>query len=176
MKSLPQYFPFVWFYIGWFGCVFLGKYGHSEWSPLFPLILVALLIIWRKLNLKTAGILLLLGSLGIFFDSMMASKNWMVFANPDFVFLPLWLISIWLLFVFVLPTMVPVFFTRLWLAAILGAVFGPLSYVSGKALEVLSLQGATAIGLCAAFWALYFPLSIYVVGAAERLKHSSSSR
>jgi len=175
MKNFKQYFPFIWYYIGWFGCVYLGKYGFSKWSFFFPLFLIILLLVWRKLSLGVMGLLILMAVLGMTFDAIMAAKGWVVFVDLDYIVLPYWLISIWLLFLFVIPIMVPIFYSRLWLAAVLGAFFGPLSYASGRAMGVLSFQGAIAVCLYAGFWGLYFPLSIYIVGKFLLIKKEPSS-
>lgn len=175
MKNFKQYFPFIWYYIGWFGCVYLGKYGFSKWSFFFPLFLVTLLLLWRKLSLRLTGVLILVAALGIAFDAVMAAKGWIVFADPDYVVLPYWMIAIWLLFLFIIPIMVPIFYARWWLAAILGAIFGPLSYASGNAMGVLSFQGPISAYLYAGFWSLYFPLSIYVVGKFLLIKKEPNS-
>lgn len=175
MKIFKQYFSFIWYYIGWFGCVYLGKYGFSKWSFFFPLFLVTLLLVWRKLSLRVTGLLILVAVLGMTFDAVMTAKGWIVFVDPDYVILPYWLISIWLLFLFVIPIMVPLFYSRLWLAAVLGAVFGPLSYASGNAMGVLSFQGPLSMCLYAGFWGLYFPLSIYIVGKFLGIKKEPKS-
>lgn len=161
MKKIKQYFPVIWYYIGWFGCVYLGKYGFSAWSFLFPLLLVVLLLAWRQLSLRATALLTIMAVFGMAFDALMAANGSIVFTDSDYIVLPYWLISIWILFLFIVPVMVPIFYSRLFLAAILGAIFGPLSYASGSAMKVLSFQGPSFVYWYAGFWALYFPLSIY---------------
>lgn len=174
LKKFKQYFSFIWYYIGWFGCVYLGKYGFSKWSLFFPLLLVTLLLIWRQLSLKMTGLLVCLAAPGMIFDALMAANGRIIFVSSNDGILPYWLISIWLLFLFVIPVMVPIFYPRLWVAAILGVVFGPLSYASGVGVGVLTFQGPLSVYCYAGFWGLYFPLSVYIVGTFLTGKNKSN--
>lgn len=164
MENVKRFFPIVWYYVGWFGCIYLGKFELSPWSFVFPLFLTGLLFYWKKIEVKLLGLLLAMAFLGVIFDSFMAIKGYVVFAQPESFFIPQWLLAIWWLFILLIPVMVSVFFQRLWLAALLGAIFGPLSYASGAAMQVLYLQGSEATGFYAAFWGLYFPVVIFVAG------------
>lgn len=142
----------------------MGRFDLSPWSLAFPLFLLGVLFYWKKVDAKLLSLMVVMVAVGVIFDSLMAIKNLVVFTQPDSFFIPVWLISIWWLFILLIPVMVPVFFSRLALAALLGAIFGPLSYASGSALQVLHLQGGLAAGLYAIFWGLYFPLVIFAAG------------
>lgn len=171
MKNVKHYFPIIWYYVGWFGSVYSGKYGLSKWSLFFPVFLVSILIAWKKLSFKLTAFLAFMATLGVCFDAVMAANGAILFSDADYSILPLWLISIWFLFVFVIPIMVPLFYSRLWLAAVLGLILGPLSYASGSAMGVLSFADDKAASLYAAFWGLYFPLSVYAVGKFFLVRH-----
>jgi len=147
----------VWFNLAWFGCVFTAQKSLDIWSLLLPLIALGLLLWVQPVSKKTALILFGLSVVGIVFDYMAYKFDLIVFTKNDFSFLPIWLISMWFLFVTILPISRPVFAARPLLAAALGFIFGPLTYYSGEAFGVMALTGWPAISIYAVFWALYFP-------------------
>ena len=147
----------MWFNLAWFGCVFAAQKNLDSWSLLMPLVALGLLIWVQPIKQKTFGLLFLLSLAGILFDFLAYKIGWIVFTKNDFSFLPVWLISMWFLFVTILPISHPVFKSRLWLASFLGLVFGPLTYYSGEAFGVMALTGWGAIAVYGVFWAIYFP-------------------
>lgn len=166
MKLNPKILLSIWIYIGWFGCVYFGKLGWSVASIVFPLISWLLLRKAFHLDLKLATRLLTLATVGLVFDTVCARVG-LINLNPTgmFGFLPLWMISIWLLFITSMPLMQSVLqkltFKKYILAGGLGAIFGPLSYRAGSQFGTLLIEGTTALSIYAIFWGLYFPMSIY---------------
>ena len=87
---------------------------------------------------------------------------------------PLWLIGLWAAFATLLPICFRWLYNRLWLAGVLGAVSGALSYVSGGKLGALMVNG-DGLGLVwiAAEWGLALPLLVWL---AQREKRMSFKR
>ncbi len=170
MAGIQKVFPFLWYYVGWFGCIASVGYGLEAWSLLFPLVLLLFLFMRLQMNFS---LLLKLGGLalvGMIFDGAMAHFGGVQFQSSDSLILPFWMISIWLLFVLILPGVKDVFAERLWLASVLGFVFGPLSYFSGVSLQVLQFSTAWILVVYGIFWSLFFPLSIY--GVRQRSEYA----
>lgn len=102
-------------------------------------------------------------AVGILFDGIAAQMGLVTYLDEVYVFAPLWLISMWFLFVAILPVAAPLFQSKLWLAFVLGALFGPLTYYSGEQLGVLLFQSSWALYAYAIFWAIYFPGVVYLM-------------
>lgn len=148
----------LWFYIAWFGCVYCGLNDLSAVTLTFPIVSFFLLHRIEPLKTQKTARLLLLAALGVGFDFIAMKLSLITFLQNNGVF-PLWLVSMWLLFVAILP-LTEFLIYRPILAAVLGAIFGPLSYISGKMLGVLLIKDSTALIAYALFWALFFPLSL----------------
>lgn len=163
---------YFWFYVGWFVCIFLAQRELSPWSLL--LAVVSWVLSFKLYPQRVRGIvffLFLLG-LGVGFDILALKYDLLLLTTPPQFGLPLWLVSIWLLFLSVLPMMRSFFAHRLVLAGFLGAVFGPLSYLSGQKFSLITLGGWSGILVYVLFWALFFPLAIW--GQGLFLKNSGS--
>lgn len=147
-------------YAGWFACVLLGKYGYGVLSPVVPLLSAALfqaVFRYPRDEWQKAFILVLTG---MFADNLAAAAGLLQLPASDDAALPLWLLSLWLLFAPALFLFKRLFGQRWWLAALAGAIGGPLAYTSGEHFGVLSLSGWLAIAAYALFWAVYLALAM----------------
>lgn len=152
----------VWIYLSWFACVFAGKYQVSWASLLFVAVSWFLLFKIFKPLPKTSLQLLALAAVGLAFDAVLFATSAIRFTpEPQWGYLPLWLISLWLVFVAALPMLSGLFQKRYLIAAIAGAVFGPLSYKAGEQFDVLHMNSLSVLIIYAVFWALYFPLAVW---------------
>lgn len=152
---------FAWFHVGWLGCVYFAIYGLSPYSLIFPLAGWILLRSVSRVSLSLALYLLAVSVVGMAFDALAAAQGLIVMTDPEFTFLPVWLISLWLLYVSVLPLFGDAFERRWALATALGFVFGPLSYYSGEAFGVLHFGRPLDIVVYGLFWAAFFPVSLH---------------
>ena len=75
-------------------------------------------------------------------------------------FIPAWMLSLWLLFIPTIFILKKPLGNRLWLAALIGGILGPISYKSGEYFDVLSFNNFTVIFIYSVFWAIYLPSSI----------------
>lgn len=161
-KINPKLLLPVWAQLGWFGCVYFGKLNWGFASLIFPLVSWLLLNFSFGLNRQKSVRLLVLLLVGIVFDSTSAYFNLIQMTPPaEIGWLPLWLISLWLLFASTLPLLQSLFQDRYILAALVGAVIGPLSYRAGAQFETLILNGTVATLVYASFWASYIPIAIF---------------
>ena len=162
-------------YAGWFGCVYLGSRGLGLYALAIPLaawlLFILLLSPPHKVFLKS----LLLIIPGLIADSLFLHFHLIrVVPESASVFLPLWMVSLWLLFVPAIVLLKQLFAERYLVAAVAGAVLGPLCYKSGAAFGVLFLFGFSALALYAVFWGLYMPFVLYAIGDNANGPHEAA--
>lgn len=136
--------------------------GWSAATLIFPLVSWILLRSVFVLRQKQLFKLSLLCFAGLLFDCTGVYFNLIELTPPgDSLWLPLWLISLWLLFVSSLPLLQTLFQKKYLLASLLGALGGPLSYRAGSQFGLLQLNGTKGFIVYALFWAVYIPGAVY---------------
>ncbi len=97
-----------------------------------------------------------LAGLGIVADSLLTLAQVLVFES-SLGPLPIWLYALWLVFASTLTmSLIPLLKTT-WLAATLGAIFGPLAYWAGAQFDALTLTiNAVNLASMMIIWAAYF--------------------
>ena len=155
-------FLYAWLWLGWFAAVLLGKYGYEAASLLVPLVGWLLFVFSQHPRFRDCTRLLGIVSLGILADLAALKIGFITITAESESFFPLWLFALWLLLAPAFALLQKPLRQRLWLAAILGAVFGPLSYYSGGSFGVLEINGTGAFAAYAVFWFCYVPLGIYL--------------
>lgn len=146
----------------WFAAV-MGA-GHDLWWP--GVVATVLFAIWRlavspqrRIEIRIAIAAL---ALGILFDAVLVEMNLTHYAAAWPVpMLPAWLTALWVAFAL---TIVPLFgylHARPWLAAVFGAIGGPLAYLGaarGWHAVVLSPPAWRAVLALAIGWGIALPL------------------
>ena len=110
--------------------------------------------------LRESTLILMSGLIGLAWDSVMVAGGWLVYPSGIVVpgLAPYWIIAIWMLFATTLNVTFRWLHDRLLLAALMGAVFGPLSYLAGSASGAVELVNpATALTSLAVAWSLLMP-------------------
>ncbi len=158
MKNLESLFIFLWFYIGWFACVFLAQSEFASWLLLFPGVLLCFLIYRKQFSLKIFIACATISIIGILFDFLLLRFEWTAVYGQTLFLIPTWLMSIWLLFSLSMINLGTRLKMPLWLAAILGFFMGPLSYKSGEMFQVLTFTSHSTILIYAIFWMIFFPI------------------
>lgn len=158
---------FTYFYVGWFAAIFLAK-SDQPWISvsiliLLPLGMTALLHFKNLLSLRLAILGVGVSTFGVLFDSLMASTGLISVHGQSGFFVPLWLVVIWLLFAFSMIGMRKRLRFSYKVAALLGAVSGPLSYKSGAYFEVLHMTSNVSLAVYSVFWFLTFPMFLYLI-------------
>lgn len=121
---------------GWLFTALLVQAGHPRWALGVLMVLFAFhavtLASRRELRMCAAVALL-----GYSIDSLFTYYQQIVFV-PKAELAPLWLLALWLLFASTFEHCLRFMFTRVWLAALLGAAFGPLTYyLAGRQFSLL---------------------------------------
>ncbi|MBI6633477.1 DUF2878 domain-containing protein [Pseudomonas paralactis] len=153
------------FQCGWFACV-IG--GDSLWL-LVGLAALGVHLLWISSPADDGLLVLNVTLAGTLLDTLLRSLGVFHFNEPG-PLIPFWLIVLWALLATTLRHCLAWSARPWWLASLLGAVGGPLSYYAGSQLAGVGFGYGTTrtlIGL-ALLWALLFPL---LHGLARRLEH-----
>ena len=160
---------FIAFQVGWFSSV-LGAARDMPWlGPVVFLGVVMLHLRQAKRPELEAGLVLACGIIGTWFDSFLVATSWVTYPSGQFspFLAPYWIITMWMLFATTLNRSMGWLRGRFGLAAILGAVAGPASYVAGQKLGgIVFLEPVFAIAALAVGWAVLMPVLMML---AERL-------
>ena len=156
--------------VGWFACVLGAARGHPFLGATVGLLIVAVhlraLPDWRQ----EVRLLALAGVLGLVVESCLQGSGLLTYASPWRAvpwLCPPWIAVLWIQF----GTTLRFGFRWLWdrplLAAMVGAIGGPLAFRAGKALGAVRFapDRRLSYGALAVVWGLCFP--ILTVAAAR---------
>lgn len=151
----------------WFAAV-LGAAGGRPWlGPAAVALVVAIHLVLTDNRPGETKLLLTAGVLGFFFDTVLVVTGTFL-PVPHLLprpFSPLWMVALWLNFATTLNVSLAWLRSRYLLAALFGAVGGPLAYYSGARLGATeALPTTRAMLVLAAGWGIMTPL---LVGAAN---------
>lgn len=149
------------FEIGWFACVL----GAAHGQPMLGIAVAALVIVLHLwLAAERARAALLIGvavAVGAIWDTAMLHLGWIAYAaaGPWSGFAPLWILALWALFATTLDVSMQRLQARPLLAALLGLIGGPLSYLGAARLGACELvERGAALAAQGGGWALITPL------------------
>ena len=155
--------------IGWFACV-IGAAKDLFWlGPLIVTLLVLASVVIRGSRFLTRILILLSVSIifGLVFDSLLivfdiyTPKRWLI-PTP---LATLWLLALWINFSITIDTSLKWLQNHLGYAAMVGAIFGPIAYLSGQRLDALTIEQSPylKIVILAMAWALAMVLLNIIV-------------
>jgi Protein of unknown function (DUF2878) len=152
---------FAMFYLGWFSCVVGAARG---WLWVGPAVAAALLLVHLALTpsrAREARLILLAGLFGFAVDTSLASAGLFAFTRTSAApwLSPLWMVALWMLFATTLNGSMSWLAGHYGLAALLGVLFGPVSYVAGARLGAIDLPDRWVGSLAgvAVAWAFAMP-------------------
>jgi hypothetical protein len=163
---------FVLFQAGWFACVH-GAASGVAWAGA---LCVAAIVGWhlfhaadRTAELRLLAVAMLLGFL---WENLLARSGWLRYpgnypGNDAFAGMaPYWLVLMWALFAITLNGSLAWLKPRPWVAALFGAVGGPLAFLAGERMGavvfVSSTSALAALAALAVGWAAMTPLLLAV--------------
>lgn len=149
------------FQAGWFACVL----GAARGWPWAGTVIAAAIVAWHvtravrpSQELRLIGAALLIGAI---FDSSLAALGWLTFTSGTLIdgTAPHWILGMWALFATTLNISLNWLKGRAVIAALLGAVAGPLSYWAGERLGAVVLtKPVHALAALAVGWAIMMPV------------------
>jgi hypothetical protein len=152
---------FVLFQIGWFGCVVGGASPDYYWIGVAIVAFIIAVHLVRASEIRNEIMLIVLTmAVGTAWDSALTVAGLFEFANGVLVswLVPSWMIAMWALFATTLNVSLKWLKHRYVLAAVFGAVGGPVAYYAGHRIGAVdfnnTLNSMIAVG---AGWALIMP-------------------
>jgi hypothetical protein len=152
---------FLIFQIGWLACV-LGGANHLPWAGTG---VAALAVAWHLSQAaaprRELTLVLAVGLLGALWDSLLVAAGLLQYPSGTLVpgTAPHWIVAMWLLFATTLNVSLRWLRQRYTLAAIFGALGGPLAYYAGEQLGGVQIpQLGAAMAALAVGWAVIMPL------------------
>ncbi len=163
---------FVLFQASWFAAVLGGAHGWPWTGSLVAVLAVSVHLVMfegnRKRELQLIAFIVLLG---LVVESLLMQSGVIVYRSPEpvAVFPPVWIVAMWLAFGTLPNGVLGWLHGRLWLAAVFGAVSGPLTYQAGAALGAaqVSENMIGALGFIGLVWALAFPLILRMAAVSK---------
>lgn len=155
-------FNYLGLQIGWFACALGAARGFPWVGPLVVSIYLALHLWWSSDRLRELRFILIAGVFGMAIDSLKKASGLISYASefpPSNWLAPIWIIAMWMLFSSTLNGSLAWLQGRYALAAVLGAIFGPLSYIAGARMGaiVFNHNMTLTIGVLALVWASVIP-------------------
>ncbi len=170
MNALVNFFAFQ---AGWFASV-LGAANDMPWVG--PMVILAIVVLHLRYAVRPdleAGLLAASGIIGLYFDSLLVTMGWVAYPSGmlSASFAPYWIVTMWVLFATTLNSSMAWLKGRRALAAVLGAVAGPLSYVAGAKLGGIEfVDRAYALFFLSLGWAVAMPVLISLANKLNGLE------
>lgn len=169
---LKTIFNFAGLQIGWFACA-LGAANSLPWAG--PIVVSAYLLVHLSFvenRYHELRLILLVGLIGTLIDGLMRFSGLLIYqsAIPTVNWLaPVWITAMWMLFSSTFNTSLSWLKGRPVISAILGAVFGPLSYIAGVRLEAITFgqEWLQTVLILAIVWGISMPLLIHLAANAD---------
>lgn len=151
------------FQAGWFTCVIGAARGYPWLGALGVVPIVLMHLHWANRPKIEARLLAVSAVTGLLFDALLLASGWVSFPNGWWLpgLAPYWMACMWLLFATTLNLSMSWLHYRPGLAALFGAVGGPLAYFAGERLGGIALtHPAPALIALATGWAIITPLLV----------------
>jgi hypothetical protein len=171
MRNIANY---VLFQAGWLACVGAALEGGMWLGPLAVLLIVGIHMGFiarpesRRLEL---GLLVAVGVLGVFADTLVAALGMVTYPSSieawPFAIAPPWIAALWVLFATLPGHSMGWLMGRPWLAALLGAIGGPLSFLAGERLGAIGTGPSPTLTyiVLAVEYAICMPLLLHFAPA-----------
>lgn len=158
---MPVLVNFAAFQLGWFACV-LGAAHGLPWAGTGVALAIVAWHLTRAAQPRAELVLVLIAAgIGALWDSGLSALGWIRYPSGVLIegTAPYWIVAMWMLFATTLNVSLAWLGRYLPLAAVFGALGGPLAYLGGAKLGALTFgaQEAALVAL-ALGWAVLTPL------------------
>jgi hypothetical protein len=162
MRAEPRIvLNFIAFQVAWFACVLGGANGQAVAGTMVVAAVVALHLALAQRSLPEALLIAAAAMVGLAWDSLLVTFGLISYPIGNFApgLAPYWIVAMWALFATSLNLSMSWLKGRLRLAALFGAVGGPLAYLAGERLGGLQMPDPVlALGAQALGWAVLLPV------------------
>ena len=152
---------FLAFQIGWFACVLGGAHGLPWVGTGIAFVIVGWHLTRAARPKQELLLVLSAAAIGALFDTLLVWLGWFTYSSGTLIAgtAPHWMVALWMLFATTLNLSLAWLKRRLFVAALFGAIGGPLAYLGGEKLGALNFASPTAGLIALAIgWALLTPL------------------
>lgn len=158
-------FNFVAYQLAWLACV-LGAAHDLAWAGAALALVVTAVHLALHRDAAELRLIVCAAAIGFFVDSALVRTHVVVFESAGWDgWAPLWIVSLWIAFATTLNHSLRWLASRPWVAALAGAIGGPLAYLAGAKLGALTiLTPVPALILIATLWALAMGLLALLTG------------
>jgi hypothetical protein len=162
MKADPRIvLNFIAFQVAWFACVLGAANDQAVAGTLVVGAVIGLHLTLARRSLPEALLIVVVAVVGLVWDSLLVMLGLMSFPTGNFApgLAPYWIIAMWALFATSLNLSMAWLKGRPWLAAVSGAIGGPLAFLAGERLGGLQMADPVlALGAQAIGWAVMLPM------------------
>ncbi|MCW8900067.1 MAG: DUF2878 domain-containing protein [Gammaproteobacteria bacterium] len=155
----------VLFQLGWFACVLSAASNQPMLGAIAAVIIISIHLFISKQYKEELRIIAIAMVIGLVWDSLIVSMGWITYqSGMVFSFLaPYWIVLMWALFATTLNFSMSWLKGKVLLAAIFGAVAGPLAYYAGVKLGAVEFNNVmnSLISLSIG-WAIFTPLLLKI--------------
>jgi hypothetical protein len=147
--------------LAWSACVLGGANGRPVEGTLVAAAVIALHLALAKRAAPEALLIAAASGIGLVWDSLLVATGLIAYPTGHLApgLAPYWIVALWAVFATSLNLSMGFLKGRLWLAALFGAVGGPLSYLAGGRLGGLEMSDPVlALGAQGIGWAVLLPL------------------
>ena len=152
---------FILFQVGWFACVLGGASREYMWAGTVAAAFIVAVHLLRATNLRSESLLVLLtAAIGTAWDSGLMLAGLFTFNGGIVVsgLIPIWMIAMWVIFATTLNVSMTWMKGRYLLAAVFGAIGGPLAYYAGHRLGAVDFNNTSMTMIAVAVgWSVIMP-------------------
>jgi len=161
------------FQLAWFACVIAAARDLSLAGVLFAAAVISMHFALSARPHREAALVAGAVAIGIVWDGALGALGWVTYAGATSAWAPVWILVLWALFATTLNVSLRWLQARPMVAALLGAVAGPLSYWGAQQLGACRLvQPTAALVALALGWAVFTPL---LAALARRLDNAEAA-
>jgi hypothetical protein len=149
------------FQLGWCACVLGAARGLAWAGALTALMIVAWHVARADAPRRELQLVIFVAVLGALFETLLVQSGWIRFGAGVLIegAATYWMVALWALFATTLNVSLRSLRSRAWIAALLGAIGGPMAYYAGARLGALEFVAAgAALSAIGAGWAVLTPL------------------
>jgi len=166
-EKLLKVFNAIFFYIVWWSCVLGVKLGYNYLGLIFTFLFIAIHLKLIPNPAREIKLILSCGLLGFIVESFHFQTNFLSYQGyifPNIFFPPIWIICMWIGFAATLNHSMFWMKGRWFVMILLGAFFGPISYVAGVGLEVINFNFSYSLSLfvLSLVWGASIPIMYFL--------------
>lgn len=160
------------FYVGWITCVAGAAAGRPWLGPMVVTTMLALRLAFAAAPKTEVGLIVVLGACGFVLESLFAFLGLYTYTADSTWLCPPWMVALWMMFATALQESPRWLSQHLGVAALAGALVGPLSYLAGARLGAITLPdlNLSILGLALA-WGAILPSLLWM---QERMRRKTA--